>query len=65
MKVNMGYIDRSIRLLVGLALMFSAEMFTVPLSIIMIVVAVIFFLTAVVGFCPLYSLFRTASRKIK
>jgi hypothetical protein len=56
MKKNMGTIDRVIRVLI--AVVFSVLFFTrvvtgVP-GIILLVLGVIFLLTSVVSFCPLY-----------
>jgi hypothetical protein len=48
MKINMGGIDRGLRLAVGLALV--SLVFVVPL------------LTAAVGFCPLYPLLGLDTR---
>lgn len=60
MKKNMGNTDRLIRLL--LAAVFVVLYFNnlVPgvFGIILLILAVIFALTAVIGFCPLYTLFH-------
>lgn len=59
MKKNMGNADRIIRVL--LAIVFAALYFTQTvtgtLGIVLLVLAVVFVLTSVVSFCPLYSLF--------
>lgn len=59
MKQNVGATDKIIRIL--LAIVFAALYFTNvvtgTLGIVLLVVAVVFAATALVGFCPLYSLF--------
>lgn len=59
MKANMGSLDRILR--VVLAAVFAALYFTGvvegTLGIVLIVVAVIFALTSLISFCPLYPIF--------
>lgn len=59
MKQNVGATDKIIRIL--LAIVFAALYFTNvvtgTLGIVLLVVAVVFAATALVGFCPLYALF--------
>lgn len=59
MKKNMGSTDRIIRVL--LAIVFIALYFTGTvtgtLGIVLMVLAVVFALTSVVSFCPLYTIF--------
>lgn len=59
MKKNMGSADRMIRLL--LAAIFAGLYFTNTVTgtfgIVLLVLAVVFVLTSLVSFCPLYSLF--------
>ena len=56
MKTNMGIIDRVIRIVI--ALVFAGLYFTNvvagTLAIVLIVLAGVFTLTALIGFCPLY-----------
>lgn len=60
MDANMGLGDRLIRLL--LAIIFATLFFTERVNgtwgIVLLTLAVIFTLTSVLSFCPLYSLFR-------
>jgi hypothetical protein len=59
MKTNMGNIDRSVRAIIALILgilAFTGGM-TGSWAIAVYIVAIIFILTSVVGFCPLYSVF--------
>lgn len=62
---NMGTADRVIRLV--LAALFLVLYFTgiVPgvLGIILLILAVVFILTSIVSFCPLYTLFKISTRK--
>ena len=56
MKKNMGTLDRVLRVLVALAIggLYMAGVISGPLAIGLGVLAVIFFLTSLVSFCPLY-----------
>ncbi len=58
MKKNMGNVDRIIRVM--LALVFAALYFTGTitgtLGIVLVVLGVVFVLTSLVSFCPLYTL---------
>lgn len=62
---NMGQADRIIRLI--LAAIFVILYFTGTVSgalgVILLVLAVIFVVTSVVSFCPLYTLFKLSTRK--
>jgi hypothetical protein len=65
MKQNMGTIDRVIRLIlvaVVAALYFTGQI-SGTLAIVLGVVAVIFLLTSLVGFCPLYLPIKLSTRK--
>lgn len=65
MKVNMSSADRIIRVII--AVIFAALYFTgtVPgtLGLILTIVAVVFLLTSLIGFCPLYTLFGMRTKK--
>mgnify|MGYP001118388803 CR=1 FL=1 len=65
MKKNMGFTDRIIRLV--LAAIFAILYFTGAVSgtlgIILLVLAVIFVLTSIVSFCPLYMLLKLNTLK--
>jgi hypothetical protein len=56
MKKNMGTIDRVIRILVAVvfAVLFFTHVVEGTLGIVLLVLAVVFVLTSLVGFCPLY-----------
>ncbi|MFN8398603.1 MAG: DUF2892 domain-containing protein [Anaerolineales bacterium] len=65
MKRNLSNIDRIIR--VALAALFAYLYFggivTGTLGIVLVVLAVVFTLTAVVAFCPLYAPFKFSTYK--
>lgn len=57
MKTNMGSIDRGIRVLIAVTLfsLFYAKVVQGTLGIVLLVAGVIFLLTSLIGFCPLYA----------
>lgn len=67
MKKNMGSIDRIIRLLVAavVAVLYFTGTISGTLGIALLILAVVFVLTSLVSFCPLYTLFGINSCKIK
>lgn len=67
MKLNMGSADRIIRLLISIVLvaLYFTGTVTGTLGIVLLVVAVIFAFTTLVGFCPLYRLFGINTCKVK
>lgn len=58
MKKNMGLTDRIIRLAMAalVAALYFTNVITGTLGIVLIVVAVVFVLTSLISFCPLYPL---------
>lgn len=58
MKKNMGNADRIVRILIAavLAGLYFGGIVTGTLGLILVIVAGVFLLTSVIGFCPLYSL---------
>jgi small-conductance mechanosensitive channel len=56
MKINMGGLDRILRLVLAIvvAVLFFTKQITGTAAIVLGVIAVIFVLTGLVGFCPLY-----------
>jgi len=56
MKKNMGTIDRFIRILIAvlIAFLFFTNQTTGTLGIVLIIFSVVFLLTGLIGFCPLY-----------
>jgi hypothetical protein len=65
MKTNMAILDRILRvLLVALvAVLFFTGVLSPVAAIILGVLAVVFLLTAVVGFCPLYRLLGISTKR--
>ncbi|MCX5717842.1 MAG: DUF2892 domain-containing protein [Nitrospirae bacterium] len=65
MKKNMGTIDRVIRTVIAVmiaALYFSAQI-SGTVAIVLGVIAVVFLLTSLVGFCPIYKALGLSTRK--
>lgn len=67
MKTNMGKVDRSIRILVAVAIaaLYYSNIITGTLGIGLLIVAVAFVITSFVGFCPLYFPFGIATHRRK
>lgn len=65
MKANMHLIDRITRIVIAIAIaiLYVSGYFTGTLAIITLIVAVIFTITGLVGFCPLYALFGLTTKK--
>lgn len=59
MKTNMGSADRSIRVLIAIAvaILYFTGTIQGTLGLVLLLFAVVFLLTSVMGFCPLYTLF--------
>ncbi|MBN7815642.1 YgaP family membrane protein [Algoriphagus pacificus] len=59
MKKNMGNADRAIRLIIAavLVLLYFSGSITGTLGVVGLIVGIIFALTSLVSYCPLYSLF--------
>ncbi|WP_026904267.1 YgaP family membrane protein [Pedobacter glucosidilyticus] len=60
MKKNMGSLDRSLRVIIALVitLLYYNEMIKGALGMVLLVLAIVFVLTSLVSFCPLYALFK-------
>lgn len=67
MKKNMGALDRILRIIVAvvLALLYFSKVVTGTLGIIFLVIALVFLLTSIIGFCPLYTIIGVSTRKEK
>lgn len=59
MKKNMGTIDKVIRVLIAIvfAVLFFTKVISGAVGIILLVLAIIFVLTSLISFCPLYKPF--------
>ena len=67
MKTNMGTADKIIRLIIAaiIAILFFTNVITGTLGIILLVLAGVFVLTSLIGFCPLYALFGVNTCAVK
>ena len=67
MKKNMGSVDRIIRLVFAaiIAVLYFTNAITGTLGIVLITLAVIFTITSLIGFCPLYASFGISTCKRK
>lgn len=65
MKLNMGAIDRSIRVVVAviIGVLFFTGQIAGAVAIVLGIVAVVFLVTSVVGWCPGYLPFGITTRK--
>jgi uncharacterized membrane protein YhiD involved in acid resistance len=65
MKANMGTTDRVIRILAAIAVgvLYYTGLISGTVAIILGVLAVVFILTSLVSFCPLYAPFRLSTKK--
>ena len=60
MKRNMSNLDRLIRVVVAavFAYLYFGGIVTGALGVVLVVLAVVFLLTSIISFCPLYALFK-------
>ena len=67
MKKNMGNLDRTVRFVIAAALIALYYNGTISgvLGIVLVVLAIVFFLTSFMGFCPLYLPFGIKTCKTK
>lgn len=65
MKKNMGTLDRIIRLIIAaaIAVLFFTDVISGVWAIVLLVLAGIFLLTSLIGFCPLYTIFGASTCK--
>lgn len=65
MKKNMGNVDRVLRALIAITMgvLFYLGIISGTLGIVLIVAGVIFFLTSVISFCPIYAIFGASTCK--
>jgi hypothetical protein len=65
MKKNMGSVDKGIRILVAviIAVLYFTNQISGVLAIILGIFAVIFLVTSLFGFCPLYLPFKLSTLK--
>ena len=67
MKKNMGSADRIIRVIVAavIAYLYFSGIIAGTLGLVLLVLAVVFVLTSLVSFCPLYAPFGISTCKVK
>jgi hypothetical protein len=65
MKKNMGITDKIIRLLIAVVMMslYFTNVITGLLGIVFIVISVVFLLTSLISFCPLYAILGISSKQ--
>lgn len=65
MKKNMGSVDKLIRVLiaVGIAVLYYLDIIGGTLALVLLAFALIFLLTSLVSFCPLYTIFGINTNK--
>lgn len=67
MKTNMGSTDRIIRIMaaIAIAVLYYSGLINGTVAIVLGVLAVVFILTSLVSFCPLYAPFKISTKKNK
>jgi hypothetical protein len=65
MKINMHMTDRIVRILLSIAIviLYFSGVLSGTLAIVALVVAIVFTLTSLIGFCPLYALLGISTKK--
>jgi len=65
MKTNVSTIDRVIRVVLAVlfAYLYFAGIVTGVLGIVLLALGAVFLVTAIVGFCPLYGVFKIGTTK--
>jgi hypothetical protein len=67
MKKNMGSADKLVRLVVAalIAILYLTKVITGTLGIVLLIAAVIFLVTSLLNFCPLYTLLGVSTCETK
>ncbi|MCF6181528.1 DUF2892 domain-containing protein [Lutibacter sp.] len=67
MKKNMGSADKIIRILIAIviAVLYWKDIISGTLAIVLLIVGAIFLLTSLISSCPLYSIFKINTCKVK
>ncbi len=65
MKKNMGNADRVIRLIIALfiAVLYFTNVISGTLALVLLILAVIFLITSLIHFCPIYAIINMTPRK--
>lgn len=64
MNQNMGTVDRSIRIIIAIiiAALYLTGAISGTLAIVLGIIAVVFLLTSVIGFCPVYAPLKISTK---
>lgn len=67
MQANMGSLDRGLRILVAVvvAILIATGMLSGTWAYVLGIIAVVFLLTSLVSFCPIYKLFGLSTNRTK
>jgi hypothetical protein len=67
MKQNMGSIDKSVRVILAIVLgvLYFKHIVNPTLALVLLIVGIVFLLTSLIGFCPLYLPFGIKTCKAK
>lgn len=67
MKKNMGTVDKAIRIIIAIviAFLYYKDIIHGTLGIVLMVLAIVFLLTSLIGFCPLYKPLGMNTNKAK
>jgi hypothetical protein len=65
MKKNMGTLDKSLRILVAIvfSILYFTDTITGTLGIILLILGIVFLLTSLVSYCPLYTPLKISTAK--
>jgi hypothetical protein len=65
MKQNMGSVDRIIRIILTIiiAILYSTGQITGTAAIVLGIIAIVFLLTSLIRFCPIYLPFKISTKK--
>ncbi len=67
MKKNMGSIDRVVRVLIAVvvSILYFTGTITGTLGLVLIILSIVFLLTSLLSFCPLYTILGINTCKVK
>jgi len=64
MNPNMGTVDRSIRIIIAviIAALYLTDVISGTLAIVLGIIALVFLLTSIIGFCPVYAPLKISTK---
>ena len=67
MKKNMGMLDKVIRVIIAvvIGILYYMQIITGTLGLVLVILAIVFVLTSLISFCPLYLPFGCSTAKKK